>query len=218
MRYRAILTLSLLLASLTLSAQEVSLGRLFSTPEERASLNRARDALFDEQNLEELLSEDLFPEVEEPVYEQQSVVQFGGIVRQVDGSHTLWLNGVPVLESALPPYTRLDISESVAVLHVSIADKHYSLKPGQTLDAEEGRVREAYEISPEQVLAINAEVAARAVRMRAIAQRTSRRSSADVDGDTAGAEPSAVPSEDEALVQSVLEGMRLMQELQEAQP
>jgi len=218
MPYRAILTLSLLLASLTLNAQEISLGRIFSSPEERASLNRARDALFDEQNLEELLSEDLFPEIEEPVYEQQSVVQFGGIVRQVDGSHTLWLNGVPVLERALPPYTRLDISESVAVLHVTIAGKNYSLKPGQTLDAEEGRVREAFEISPEQVIAINAEVAARAVRMRTIAQRTSRRDSGN-SGDGAGSsDQAAIPSEEEALVQSVLEGMRLMQQLQEAQP
>jgi hypothetical protein len=199
-------------------AQELNLGRIFSSPEERASLNRARDALFDERNLRELLSEDIFPEVEEPVYEQQSVVQFGGIVRQADGSHTLWLNGVPVVESALPPNTRLDVSDSLAVLHVAIADQDYALKPGQTLDAEEGRVREAYEISPEQVRAINAEVAARAVRMRAIAQRTSSGTATAVDGDATGGSQAAIPSEEEALVQSVLEGMRLMQQLQEAQP
>lgn len=218
MLYKAVFVLSLLTLSWHVDAQEISLGRLFSSPEERDSLNRARDALFDEQNLEELLSEDLFPEIEEPVYEQQSVVQFGGIVRQADGSHTLWLNGVPVSEGELPPYTRLDISSSLAVLHVTIANKDFSLKPGQTLDAEEGRVREAYEISPEQVLAINAEVAARATRMRAIAQRTSTRKSAAANGDPAGGEQAAIPSEDEALVQSVLEGMRLMQQLQEAQP
>jgi hypothetical protein len=218
MAFRAILIFALLLAPATLGAQEISLGRLFSTPEERASLNRARDALFDEQNLEELLSEDLFPEIEEPVYEQQSVVQFGGIVRQVDGSHTLWLNGIPVLESELLPNTRLDVSGVVAVLNVRIANEDYSLKPGQTLDAAEGRVREAYEISPEQVLAINAEVAARAVRMRAIAQRSSRRDSDNAGDDAGASDQAAVPSEEEALVQSVLEGMRLMQQLQEAQP
>lgn len=217
MPYKVILLLFLLMPDASL-AQDMNLGRIFSSPEERASLNRARDALFDERNLQELLREDIFPEPEEPVYEQQSVVQFGGIVRQADGSHTLWLNGVPVVESALPPNTRLDVSDSLAVLHVSIADQDYSLKPGQTLDAEEGRVREAYEISPEQVLAINAEVAARAVRMRAISQRTSSGTSNAVDGDVAGSSPAAIPSEEEALVQSVLEGMRLMQQLQEAQP
>lgn len=218
MPYKVLLLLPFLLAPNASQAQDLNLGRLFSSPEERASLNRARDALFDERNLQELLSEDIFPEVEEPVYEQQSVVQFGGIVRQADGSHTLWLNGVPVLESALPPNTRLDVSDSLAVLHVSIADQDYSLKPGQTLDAEEGRVREAYEISPEQVRAINAEVAARAVRMRAIAQRTSSGPATAVGGDAAGSSQAAIPSEEEALVQSVLEGMRLMQQLQEAQP
>jgi len=212
-----ILLLPLLLAFVTSHAQDMNLGRIFSTPEERASLNRARDALFDERNLQELLSEELLPEVQEPVYEQQSVVQFGGIVRQADGRHTLWLNGIPVLESALPPNTRLDVSSALAVLHVSIAGQDYSLKPGQTLDAEEGRVREAYEISPEQVRAINAEVAARAQRMRAIAQRTSQRSSTTGDSDRSG-DQSAIPSDEEALVQSVLEGMRLMQQLQEAQP
>jgi hypothetical protein len=218
MPFKAILLLSFLLASLQLNAQEGSLGRLFSTPEERASLNRARDALFEEQNLEELLSEDLAAEIAEPVYEQQSVVQFGGIVRQANGSHTLWLNGVPVRDSELPPYLRLDVSGALAVLHVNLANQDFSLKPGQTLDAEEGRVREAYEISPEQVLAINAEVVARAGRMRAIAERSSRRTAAVVDGDAAGGDQAAIPSEEEALVQSVLEGMRLMQQLQEAQP
>lgn len=216
MPYKAMLVLALLFASFKVDAQEITVGRIFSTPEERASLNRARNALFDEQNLEELLSEDFLPVVEEPVYEQQSVVQFGGIVRQVDGSHTLWLNGVPVLESELPSYVRLDVNGAFAVLHVKIASADYALKPGQTLDAEEGRVREAYEISPEQVLAINAEVAARAERMREVAQRSaSRTAAADVDEES---DTSAIPSEQEALVQSVLEGMRLMQQLQEAQP
>lgn len=201
-----------------LAAQESTLGRLFSTPEQRAGLDRARNALFDEQLIEELLSEDVFPELVEPAYEQQSVMQFGGMVRQSDGSHTLWLNGIPVLESDLPPNARLDVSGVVAVLYLRIAGTEYPLKPGQTLDAAAGVVREAYEVSPEQVLAINAEVAERAERMRALARRSAQRqtaASADPGEPDAAAQ---IPSEEEALVQSVLEGLRLMQQLQEVQP
>ncbi len=207
---------SIVLCQLSLaSAQEVSLGRLFSTQEERRLLDAARTALFEEQQIDELLSEDLLLTQEEQVYPLQRVVNFTGIVRHSDGSYTIWLNGVSVRERELPPNITLDASSTLPSLRVQVGTESFSLRPGQILEADERRVRESYEITPQQVQAINAEVQLRAQRMRAVAQRVASRSA----GDGAGtAQDQAVPSEQEAMVQSVVEGLRLLQQAQGAQP
>ncbi len=211
-----VLVASLVLLQLSVaSAQEISLGRLFSSEDERRLLDAARTALFEEQQIDELLSEDLFPAQEEPVYQLQGVVNLTGIVRHADGSYTIWLNGVPVREDDLPPNIVLDASAAVPSLRVQVGTESFSLRPGQILEADQRRVRESYEITPAQVQAINAEVQLRAQRMRAVAQRVASRSADDGSGATPD---QAVPSEEEAMVQSVVEGLRLLQQAQGAQP
>ncbi len=215
MDFKVLVAVLMLLQLPFASALEVSLGSLFSTEEERRLLDVARTALFEEQQIEELLSEDVFPAQEEPVYQLQGVVNLTGIVRHADGSYTIWLNGVPVREDDLPPNIALDASAAVPSLRVQVGTESFSLRPGQILEADQRRVRESYEITPEQVQAINAEVQLRAQRMRAVAQRVASRSADDASG---AARDQAVPSEEEAMVQSVVEGLRLLQQAQGAQP
>lgn len=188
------------------------LGRLFTTPAERAALNRERTALFEEQSLQELIVPDE-PVVEQEPPQELGIVQLTGIVRRADGAHTVWLNGVPVEESALPDHVQLTYQNGTAVVLIRVLDQVHALKPGQSLDATLGAVRESYEVTPEQAQAINAEVAARAERLRLQAQQRASRAAA------AGApeEEQAPISEDDAMVQSVVEGLRILQELQSLQ-
>jgi len=193
-----------------------ALGRLFTTPAERVALNRARTALFEEQLLDELR----LPEqpvavvaVEEPA-EELGIVQLTGIVRRADGGHTVWLNGVPLDESEFPEYVRLGYRENAAVVLIRVLDAEYVLKPGQSLDATQGLVRESYDVTPEQARAIEAEVAARAERLRL--QAAERASRAAAAGDAEAADQEAV-SADDAMVQSVIEGLRILQEQQSLQ-
>lgn len=201
-----------LLLSASSSVQSQSLGRLFTTPAERAALNRERTALFEEQSLDELrIPEE--PEVVQEPAEELGIVQLTGIVRRADGRHTVWLNGVPLDESEFPEHVRLSYQEDAAVVLIRVLDQEYVLKPGQSLDAPQGLVRESYDITPDQARAIDAEVMARAERLRLqAAQRASRAAAA---GDTDAAQE--VVSEDDAMVQSVIEGLRILQELQSLQ-
>lgn len=215
MDFRALVVSLVLLQLSVASAQDVSLGRLFSTEEQRRLLDAARTALFEEQQIEELLSDDVFPAQEEPVYQLQGVVNLTGIVRHADGSYTIWLNGVPVRDHDLPPNIVLDASAAVPSLRVQVGAQNFSLRPGQILEADQSRVRESYEVTPEQVQAINAEVQLRAQRMRAVAQRVASR---DTDADADSTPTPEIPSEEEAMIQAVVEGLRLLQEAQGVQP
>lgn len=216
MSNRVVWAASIVLLMSSMPAEAQSLGRLFTTAAERAALNLKREALFEEQSLQELRIPDT-PVVVEAQPQELGTVQLTGIVRRADGLHTVWLNGVPVDEADLPAHVRLLQQGDAAVLAVQVQGREFMLKPGQSLDAGQGIVRESFEVTPEQIIAIQAEVAARAERMRLRAARTVG-SVADTgdSGDADSAEQDQV-SEDEAMVQSVIEGLRILQEIQSVQ-
>lgn len=211
--------LALMLALLPSTTNAQSFGRLFTTPAERAALDRARDELFEELELEELLSMQELPAVDETPVQELGIVQLSGLVRRADGQHTVWLNGVPVNESELPGHLQVVMRDGISTLQIQTSSGIYSLIPGQTLNAAQGEIRESYQVTPEQVEAINAEVAARAERLRLEARQRASilRASGDTDAAEAAEAAGNEQSEQESMVQSVLEGLRVLQQLQELQ-
>ena len=210
---RVMFPLVMLLWVLPALADAQSFGRLFTTPAERVALDRARVALLEELALDELLNAEELPAIEEPPVQEMAIVQLGGIVRRADGRHTVWLNGVPIDEAELPAHLNVVTESGTAALAIRTSEGAFTLKPGQTLNATAGEIRESYEVTPEQVAAINAEVAARAERLRLAAQQRADRRSANGDVDDTELEQ----TEQERMVQSVVEGLRVLQQLQELQ-
>ncbi len=207
----------LLLTTTCVAAEAQSLGRLFTTPAQRLALERQRTALFEEMAIQELRVPEQI-EVEEGAPAELGLVQLTGIVRRADGRHTVWLNNVPIDESELPVSVRLDYLEGRAVLYFKVLGNEYPLKPGQSLDAATGQVREAYEISAEQSQAIRAEVEARAESFRLqAAQRIMRSSAPDDTPDTAPDADQQSDADQDPMVQSVIEGLRILQQLQTLQ-
>ncbi len=194
-----------------------ALGRLFSTEAQRARLDQIRAALFEERELQDLLSaaEQLAEEEEEPV-EALAVIQLGGIVRHQSGSHTVWLNGIAVLEENLPPGTRVDHDGVQALLRVSQGNREFVLKTGQSLDVMAGTVRESYEITPEQFAAIQAALAQRAAQVRESAQRSAAIEQAQASLDGRETQPANIPDDETSMVQAVLQTLQQVQQVQQA--
>jgi hypothetical protein len=197
-------------------ADEQNLGRLFSTAAQRARLDQIRAALFDERELQDLLSAaELMVEEEEPV-EALAVIQLGGIVRHNTGGHTVWLNGVAVLEENLPAGARVDYEGPLAVLQVTQGARNFTLKTGQSLDVMAGTIQESYQITAEQVAAIQAALAARAAQVRQSAQRSADIQQAQASLDGRESEPANIPDEEESMVQAVLQTLQQVQQVQQA--
>ncbi len=211
-KYLSIVSLSLLFA-VPVQADAQSLGRLFTTPAQRIALERQRTSLFEELAIEELRVPEE-PAVVTDAPAELGYVQLAGIVRRVDGQHTIWLNNVPIDESELPTDVKLAYQDGSAVLLFLIKGNFYTLKPGQSLDAASGLVRESFDVTPEQSEAIRMEVEARAERIRL--QSSQRINRAVPDSDNEPQEENSV-SQDEAMVQSVIEGLRILQEVQALQ-
>ncbi len=121
------------------------LGRLFFTEEERVSLERMRWASPDEmsfiQEKQEVLSE-------EPVQpEKPAFVTLSGVMTRSNGRQTVWLNGVLYDRSQLPENVRVREPFTAGQIELRVEEKRktYSLRPGQTLDIENGQIREAHQ-------------------------------------------------------------------------
>ncbi len=194
------------------------LGRLFSTAEQRARLDQIRASLFEERELQDLLSAaELLAqeEAEEPV-EALAVIQLGGIVRHQSGSHTVWLNGIAVLEENLPAGTRVDYEGVQAILRVTQGQREFALKTGQSLDVVAGSVRESYEITPAQFAAIQAALVARAAQVREAAQRSAAIEQAQASLDGRESQPANIPDNETSMVQAVLQTLQQVQQVQQA--
>ena len=133
-----------------MSAEVAPLGRLFSTPAERADLDRLRQAAKHGESLN-LANKQTSPEVAvipvEPVSEQFSL---DGFVRRSSGKGTTWINQIPQNEGAVSQNIRVrqQLSKPPAVSILLPSGKRMALKVGQTFDAATGRVHEVYEIAP----------------------------------------------------------------------
>ena len=137
----------LALAACAAVAQAQDLGRLFTTPQEREMLEALRRQPPKPQT-------EAAPVVA-PAVESAPVVPnvtMNGLVRRSRGQAMVWVNGVTSLEGDLDSQ---GIAVDVGALHgttlpVRIGDAPLAvgLKPGQTYDTGEAKVREVYQPAP----------------------------------------------------------------------
>lgn len=124
------LVLLLLLVSLAPAAQSQELGRLFFTPDQRASLDARRKARV--------------PDKPAAATVAAPVTRVDGYVKRSAGPATVWINGESVPENA-PEAPRIDsargASGSVSI-SVGEAGGRVRLKPGESLDRGNGEVRD----------------------------------------------------------------------------
>jgi hypothetical protein len=120
-----------------------SVGRLFFTPAQRASLDiartqRARNTLVSERTVDETT----------PVAQ---TVTYGGMVRRGDGKSTVWLNGRPVNDNdpvgGVSLVGRVGPDGSVT-LQVPQSGRSVNLKPGQSIELLSGAIEEGYSRRP----------------------------------------------------------------------
>ena len=205
MRIRPFLLAAFLLVSLSSAAQAQTLGRVFSTPQERAYLDGLRRA----QNTEQLQSQTQELRQEQSHDSELAAIQaplpilfqMGGSVRRGDGSNSVWLNGVSVREEDLPSNARLEFSKGLGLLRIKTPTGEMTVRPGQTLNTSTGEVRESYELSAEQAAAINAEVARRELASRPVVAAR---------GQSAAEEPAAADptAQQTVIVRAIVESLR----------
>ena len=128
MNRRSLFLVCLLLAAPAVEAQE--LGRLFFTPEQRASLDARRKARVpDKPNA---------PTVVSPT------TRLDGYVQRSSGPNTVWVNGESLLETA-PEAPRIGSSrrdDGRVSVPVGESGARVGLRPGETLDRGSGEVRD----------------------------------------------------------------------------
>ena len=113
-----------------LQLQAPPLGRLFSTPEERTALDAQRGTAG------AIATPAPPPAAAEPAPPAPPVT-LNGIVRRSSGKSTVWLNQVPQDDQR-------NVSGSALSLR-SANGRKLTLKPGQSVDLNDGSVREAHE-------------------------------------------------------------------------
>lgn len=132
--------IALFLLAGTVLAQAGDLGRLFFTPEERASLDRER--------LRTGLPPPQAADADTPVADaSMESITLNGHIERSSGKGTLWLNGKVQQESP----KRIAVTENtpgeIKVRHPD-SSRVYSLKVGQTLTPGSGEIRESYQRTP----------------------------------------------------------------------
>jgi hypothetical protein len=127
------------------------LGRLFFTAEERVNLERLRWASPEEVSLIQEKQEVSSEKLAQP--ENPSFVTLSGAMSRGNGRKTVWLNGVSYDRAQLPENVRVREPFTAGQIEFRVKEKGktYSLRPGQTLDIENGRIRESHQRTPEVV-------------------------------------------------------------------
>ncbi len=139
-----LLTLIIFLAPCICRGGEVEpIGRLFSTPAERADLDRLRQhGESAKLPIDQAAAVAVIPA--EPVREQFTL---DGFVRRSSGKGTTWINQIPQNEGAVSQNIRVrqQLSKRPAVSILVPSGKRISLKVGQTFDAVTGEIIEVFE-------------------------------------------------------------------------
>ncbi len=125
-------------------SQAETLGRLFFTPQDRVYLEQLRWAPVESLSS---VSEQHQENVAAPADTKPAFLTFGGTVTRSNGEQVFWLNGVSCNRANLPVNVRVPQAFVTGRIELQVEEKGklYSLRPGQTLDANSGQVRESYE-------------------------------------------------------------------------
>ncbi len=121
---------------------EESVGRLFFTPAQRASLDIART-----RRAPTSLATEGAEETATPVAQ---TITYGGMVRRSDGKSTVWLNNRPINDQELvggPIIGRVRPDGGVS-LQVPQSGRGVDLKPGQSVELLSGAIEEGYSRKP----------------------------------------------------------------------
>jgi len=136
MRWLAFIIFMLPLVS---SAAE-PLGRLFFTPQQRATLDNARG-----QKIK--IDVEVEPETPAPL----EIISVNGVIKRSDGQSTVWINNRPLNEKRAPSGIKI-ISRSADDARVTLqlpqSSRNVDLKVGQNLDAITGQIQENYQRAP----------------------------------------------------------------------
>lgn len=132
--------------------QGAELGRLFTTPQERAMLDRLR-----QEGPKPIAPEVVAPRVTpEPISEMNphQPITVNGLIRRSDGTNTIWVNGVNSLEGEYDSQgfqvdARRIRNGRVTVTVSGQPVPQVEMKPGQTFDPESGRVVDRYQVPKE---------------------------------------------------------------------
>lgn len=148
---RSLSAILVMLVLLPISAESQSVFRLFSTPAERAELERRRQEMFrpgQAPTLPEPAEEPLFdlPLVEEAEPED-IIYRLGGTMLRSDGNYTVWINDLPINQENLPENIELLEPFSQGRLRIVSPDsgRSFEVKPGQVLNLTTGELFESYD-------------------------------------------------------------------------
>ena len=134
MRVRAAIGIALSLP--VCAAAAADLGRMFFTPEQRATLDKAR-----KQNSRG----EVEPEFKAPAAPVPQNVTVTGVIRRSDGKNTIWLNNHIVDERAAGGIVAgVGKRDNQVRLRVPDSGKSVDLKVGQTLEVVSGTIEENY--------------------------------------------------------------------------
>jgi len=132
-----------------LALHGAELGRLFTTPQERAALDKLRQEGSPPVAAPEEIKLSATPE---PIPEAKPLepITVDGFVRRSDGANTVWVNGVNSLEGEFDSQgfqvnTRHIRNDRVTVT-VSGRPGQIEMRPGQTFDPAVGRIVDVYQI------------------------------------------------------------------------
>ena len=130
MKHSIILGL-LLLIPVSATQADSRLGRLFFTPDQRASLDQAR-----QHNKTLDAANESAPDN----------ITLNGVIKRSDGHHVVWINNRAFSDNSA--VDRVTVSREKGsgryIVQLPYSDKHVQLKVGQSMDAASGKVDEAY--------------------------------------------------------------------------
>ena len=121
---------SLMLAFTLGTAQADSLGRLFTTPQERASLDSKSGVKFSNRTTDSDAA--------------SRRIIFNGTVISSTGKHSFWINGAKH-ENKNPEQPRIHLTRSRQIqMSTPSGVVNTTIKPGQVLDLDNGRITESF--------------------------------------------------------------------------
>ena len=136
MRWLAFITLMLPLVSF--SAEP--LGRLFFTPQQRATLDNSRG--------QKIKIEVETVETEPPALE---IISVNGVIKRSDGQSTVWINNHALNEKRAPSGIKIisrSADDASVTLQLPQSSRNVDLKVGQNLDTASGQIQESYQGAP----------------------------------------------------------------------
>ena len=122
-------------------AADPTVGRLFFTPSQRASLDVARS-----QRTRVTVATETTQEVVQPV---PQTITYGGMIRRSDGRSTVWINNRPVHDGnateGSPTVVRRVAPDGAVTLEVPQSNRRIDLKVGQSVEVLSGSIADNYE-------------------------------------------------------------------------